>query len=293
MKEHCITKRGYHYVNLHLKGKRRMVSVARLIAEHSIPIPEKYIKMGYTMKNLVVDHIREDDQLKSRSDNSVHNLQWLTETENLYKRTLYLKNNMNTIDVKASDDLTGILIGELNPSSIYTEDQVKNVCKDLTENLLSLQEIADKNNMPKHIVQEIKYNKSWTHISSLPEYNVSKHNIGCKFKPNHSDEFLSSAYDMLLAGIQIKDIVNELQELYPNEIDGNIKKDLSIYFIKLRNKSNRVNSIYYKNTFDSIVKYILNGLSDEDIFNDFKINVNPRTKRDLMAIHKYVSIMYV
>lgn len=292
IKDHSITKRGYHYVNLHLRGKRRMVSVARLVAEHFIQIPEKYTKMGYTMKNLVVDHIREDDQLKSRSDNSIHNLQWLTETENLYKRTLYLKNNTNATEIRASDDLTGVLVGELNPSAIYTEDQIRNVCKDLTENVLSLQEIADKNNMSKHIVQEIKYKKSWTHISNLPEYNISNHTVGNTNKPNHSDEFLSTAYAMLLAGIHTKDIVNELRELYPDEVDDNVKKDLSVYYIKLRNKSNRPNSIYYKKTFDAIVKCILNGVSDDDIYNNFKININPRTRRDLMTVHKYINIIY-
>lgn len=290
-KSHYITKRGYHYVNLHLRNnKRRLVSVARLVAMHFIPIPKKYLEMGYNEDDLVVDHIRECDPIRSRSDNSIYNLQWLTSSENLYKHTLYKNNGENKIKINASNDLNGILIGELNPSCTCTKKQIENVCKDLTENILSLQEIADKNNVPKNIVQAVKYKKSWRSVSDNDKYNVSNHKVNSTNRKNHSDDLLSSINSMILAGINNSDIINEINELYPNESDGIDNAKIDIYKCKLRNKMKNENSIYYGKRMTDIIEYIKNGFTDEKIYNDFRICSNPRTNRDLLTLRKFVNI---
>lgn len=65
-------------------GKYMDIGTYRLVAMMFINIPKKYLDSGYSMNNLVVDHIRdgEDDNF---DDNTVWNLQWLTHRENTSK----------------------------------------------------------------------------------------------------------------------------------------------------------------------------------------------------------------
>lgn len=62
-------------------GKKRLESMHRLVALTFIPIPERYLKEGYTEKDLVVDHIRDCEE-DNHDDNTIWNLQWLTQFEN-------------------------------------------------------------------------------------------------------------------------------------------------------------------------------------------------------------------
>lgn len=75
-----------HYrVNIKVDTNKYMdIGTYRLVGMMFIDIPKKYLDAGYSMDNLIVDHIRdgEDDNF---DDNTVWNLQWLTHRENTSK----------------------------------------------------------------------------------------------------------------------------------------------------------------------------------------------------------------
>jgi len=73
-------KDGYQFIMLCKDGKTKNFRINRLVAEAFIPIPQCYIEKGYTKETLQVDHIDECKQ-----NNSVTNLQWLTNKENCQK----------------------------------------------------------------------------------------------------------------------------------------------------------------------------------------------------------------
>ena len=67
-----VSKQGYHIVGLRKDGKRKHLSVARLVALTFIPNPEK---------KKTVDHIN-----RVRTDNRVTNLRWATHAEQMVNR---------------------------------------------------------------------------------------------------------------------------------------------------------------------------------------------------------------
>lgn len=86
LKEASISCTNGHYrAYIKLDDKSTItIGTYRLVAIMFIPIPQKYLDMGYTMDDLVVDHIR-DGESDNFNDNTMWNLQWLTERENISK----------------------------------------------------------------------------------------------------------------------------------------------------------------------------------------------------------------
>lgn len=77
--DHFVT-----YIRLNDGSVKSPIGTYRLVALMFIPIPQKYLDMGYTIDTLVVDHIRDGDE-DNLHDNTVWNLQWLTYRENISK----------------------------------------------------------------------------------------------------------------------------------------------------------------------------------------------------------------
>lgn len=62
--------------------KKKHFEISRLVAIHFIPIPKKYIDMGYNANTLEVNHIRGGYEIYN---NFVSNLEWCTTQENIEK----------------------------------------------------------------------------------------------------------------------------------------------------------------------------------------------------------------
>lgn len=73
-------KDGYQFIMLCKDGKPKKHYIHRLVAEAFIEVPQSYIEKGLNKETLQVDHIDENKQ-----NNSVINLQWLTNRENCQK----------------------------------------------------------------------------------------------------------------------------------------------------------------------------------------------------------------
>ena len=108
------------------------------------------------MDDLEIDHIRDDDPL-NHEDDSMYNLQWLTKRENISKAHeagLYKK--LNLIGKKHPEWGRS---GESNPTSKYSEKLVRKICKALEKNKLTIVEIADKYEVPRDLIYDIKRGK--------------------------------------------------------------------------------------------------------------------------------------
>ena len=138
--------KNYIRINLSINGKQTVKTVHRLVAEAFIPIPQKYIKKGYTIKDLTVNH---KDGVKSH--NVVTNLEWNTIKEN----TIHAFDN----------GLANTSIGEKSHLAKMSNEQAIKCCE-LLEQGYRTSEIANIVGVTKKSVQKIKDGESWKRLAS-------------------------------------------------------------------------------------------------------------------------------
>ena len=151
---------GYIYVSLYDNEANcsRLAGVHRLMGIAFLPIPNKYLKAGYTMDNLVINH---KDGYKHH--NMLYNLEWCT-----------VKENMNhAID----HNLIGYL-GENSHLAKITEKEAIQICELISKGWNN-QKIHDKMGASLKMIQHIRAGECWKHISK--NYTFPK--LG-KAKPN-------------------------------------------------------------------------------------------------------------
>lgn len=140
-----ISNMGYARVNLYntKTKKQKKFAIHRLVA--------LYFVSGDT--SLVVNHMDGN-----KTNNKFTNLEWVTTGEN---NSHAYKTNLKNQD------------GVKNPSNVYTEDQIRNICE-LIEQGLDTKTISNKifneyNNTYKNLINHIKGKRRWTSISK--DYN--------------------------------------------------------------------------------------------------------------------------
>lgn len=141
----------YEFITITLNnGTTKNIGIHRLMAIMFIPIPEKYIKKGVNLRNLVVDHI---DNIKYH--NIIDNLQWLTQSENIKKRYV-------------SDDFVNDIL--------VTEETINDICADLSGGE-SIYEISKKYNVTESLVHDVRFKLRYTDISKdykFPSRQISE-----------------------------------------------------------------------------------------------------------------------
>ena len=143
-------RRGYEYIKLYSNnGSRSSYQVHRLVAITFLKIPDKYIKHGYTVKTLQVNHINGIPHC-----NAIFNLEWCTPLENT-------RHAHNT-------GLAWKLHGEYNSVTSLTNDDVHKICKYLEEGK-SNKFIQSHIKVSDTIIHSIRSGESWTDISK--KYN--------------------------------------------------------------------------------------------------------------------------
>lgn len=143
----CIDKDGYHHVMIYLDGIAYNRSVHRLVALAFIDNPDGKPEVNHKDGN--------------KNNNHASNLEWTTTKEN--------------IGHAWDTGLSNAKIGTEHPESIYSDKQIKKVCKMLENNKYSMKEISEKTKVSYTVVKQIKNRVLWKHISS--NYNIEKYNI--------------------------------------------------------------------------------------------------------------------
>ena len=129
-----LTPNGYLEIGLKTANKSKWYRVHRLVAQHYIPNPEN---------KPFVNHING-----IKTDNRVENLEWVTHTENMKH---------------ASE--TGLCPkGEMAPVSLYTDDQIRWVCKLMEDGYRNI-DIEPITGVNQFTVSLIRGGTCWVHIS--------------------------------------------------------------------------------------------------------------------------------
>lgn len=164
------SKSGYYwYYHLMHDKKRVVVMRHRLIACLFIPIPKKYLKMGFNQEYLEVNHIDGD-----ATNYDIDNLEWVLPIEN--KKHVFVHDEV--IKPKYTREKTkGQTLQDRKKyisRNVITESQVREICE-LLDQGYDIDEIYKRSNIPNisySIIQSIKHGRSWSHISK--DYNFSK-----------------------------------------------------------------------------------------------------------------------
>lgn len=126
------TKNGYLSVSLYRDKKRIEKSVHRLVAEYFLEnnCPDNKIEVNHKDGN--------------KSNNTLHNLEWCSSSENNFHKTRVLKKNIGSLHGRAK------LIEE-EVIKIRTSDK-------------SSKELSYMFNISKDMINRIRTRKNWTHI---------------------------------------------------------------------------------------------------------------------------------
>jgi hypothetical protein len=134
-------KDGYLTVNLRTANNTQYkYRVATIVIFHFVGCPPR------GMGDATVDH--KDG---NRKNNYFKNLQWLERGENSSRR----KNKG---------------VGSQNHAAILNETQVAEICNLLMDATLSLRQIANKYNVRKSTISNIKRKKNWTNVSAQYDF---------------------------------------------------------------------------------------------------------------------------
>ena len=138
------------YVSLKINGKKKNFQVHRLVAIAFIPNPDK---------KPIVHHID-----KNPVNNDLENLMWVTETEH----KIFHKDEMdaNRPEPKYGTDCN---------LSVYSEAQIRQVCKYLEENIKNIKEITSLTGVKHDTIYRILNKYQWVQISS--QYDISGYNV--------------------------------------------------------------------------------------------------------------------
>ena len=137
-------KRGYIKVSIYMDNKLHTMAVHRLVAEAFIPNPDNKPTVNHKDGN--------------KKNNNVENLEWMTHKENIQHA---IDNGLRNID------------GMNAPSNIYTDEQVHEVCRLLSDGK-NPKEISELLGVSPNLPRRIKYRGKWKHISS--QYNIPSAN---------------------------------------------------------------------------------------------------------------------
>lgn len=174
-RKQTIDKNGYNLLVLRFKKKTIGVRPHRLVAT-------AFIKNTHKKRN-EVNHI---DGIKTH--NFVWNLEWVTSSEN---KKHAMENN-----------LAHFARGENSGKSIYSNEQIENVCRMLEENSLLKSEIAELTGVSQHMVNDIYKGRYWNHISSKYDFTERKN------KDNERINRIHTVCKMLEDNKSYKDITN-------------------------------------------------------------------------------------
>lgn len=176
-----IQNNGYYGFTISINNKLHSYKTARMVAEYFIPNenPKIYIEVNHKKAN-------------SKNNNSEFNLEWVTSDEN--------KNHA------LCNDLYKPHKGEDNANAIYTNKQIKKLCKFMEKNELDLNELINKSGVDKQTIACIYRGVRWSSISK--DYDVRNYDkLPINSSKKHSDDLIRKACELIDLGYSTKEII--------------------------------------------------------------------------------------
>lgn len=174
-----IGSNGYAHIGIRLYNNKTIriitCSIHRLVAEAFIPNPENKPQ---------VNHING-----IKTCNWVGNLEWVTAKEN----------SKHAFDNGLHVGMPGVN----NPVAIYSEDQIREVCRLLEEAKLTKEAISKKTGVSRGTITGIAIGKRWNTISK--DYNIS-----FVSKPRRPKSEMEIVQSLLKEGKSTREILNYL-----------------------------------------------------------------------------------
>lgn len=163
-----VTQNGYMNLTLCFGKKHVMCLVHRLVAIAFIKNPKNKPEVNHK------------DGIKKH--NYAWNLEWATRKENDEHAIL---NNLKHFH--SGEDVT---------THVFSEKDIRKVCKHLVENKLTMKQISEKTGVYYDIVRSVKDHRTWVSVSN--EYDFSHYNGGKKKKDiDKKDAAIRKACEML------------------------------------------------------------------------------------------------
>lgn len=129
-------------------GTKKTIKCHRAVAESFVPNYDKN-------KNTVVNHLDGN-----KSNNHYWNLEWTTNEGNI----------QHAIKTGLRDG-----VGSNNPNNKYSEYQIINICKMLSQNF-SIRHISRSMDIPYSTIVNVLYKRNWNHITK--DYDFSMYSYG-------------------------------------------------------------------------------------------------------------------
>ena len=244
------------------------------MAEAFIPIPQKYLDMGYTAKTLVVDHIRDWDPL-NHDDHSVYNLQWLTYAENSQKYVKY-KNCKDPIPKFTNKEINE-MVGEYK-TKYDDEHLIRSICEELVKNKLTIREIAEKFDVKKGFVHDLKKHRCWKNITY--QYELEKHDLKDCVVNTYSEaelKFLDELINRNASNDEIRKLMNWERNKTTSALISSHRKKL--------NKNISTRTVYSEEFIDKLHTLMKEGKSNKEIKELLNLESSQKTY-NLFAVHR-------
>ena len=165
---------GYQKVLIYYNsGKRKQVSIHRLVANAFIPNPNNLPQVNHIDGN--------------KKNNNIDNLEWVTGSENI-------KHAFNT-------GLKHAAKGQDCTFAKTTDENVRRICEELVENELTPPQIAKKYSVYRKTVILILQRKQWIHVSK--DYDFSHYDKLRKINPDVLSYAIKLAKETDLPGMEI------------------------------------------------------------------------------------------
>ena len=189
----------YYHFTLYIPGfKKFNIQVQRVVALTFIDIPQRYLDMGLTENELVVDHRRDGDP-DNHEDNTIWNLQWLTSQENTAKAVhshdrRYIRNNRSY--------------------TTLTQNEIDQISRLIMRGTIPYTDIAKKFLISVDTIRRIKNKKILKDKTSAYNFDIISDIDRITNRNKYPIELRDDVEDMIKSGCENSEIYDAIEKKY-------------------------------------------------------------------------------
>ena len=248
---------GYQQIEIWSNGKCITTGIHRLVAMTFIPIPQKYINVGYTTESLQVNH--KDGNKKH---NLPYNLEWCTNQEN--------------IDHSWNTGLRENCYGENSYASFISESTAKEICRLISMGFSSTQ-ISRMTGTTFDTVRNIRAGKAWKHISKNYKFKRSMESVPFKIDDETFHKICKDIEDCDLKNKEIAEKYGISHTYIPMIRNGKIRPEISSQYDFKKNMKKRMSKKDNDELIHMICASLQHGMKPTEIqkkYPEFKLSVS-------------------